>query len=155
MIECQVVHFVPSARLVSCIHHTNDFRQYCHVGTRYSIADWVCFKTQTLLAILRTRNQPREVSCVSLEVEHFVPVSWMCKKQNAVTHSSTESEIISLDASRAFVVACVPACGAPDCLWLVIVESILVFVVIVFYLFLVFVDPEPFWLLNADPVFWK
>ena len=28
----------------------------------------------------------------------FVPTSWMCKKQTAVSHSSTESEIISLDA---------------------------------------------------------
>ena len=28
----------------------------------------------------------------------FVPLSWMCKKQTAVSHSSTESEIISLDA---------------------------------------------------------
>ena len=28
----------------------------------------------------------------------FVPVGWMCKKQTAVSHSSTESEIISLDA---------------------------------------------------------
>ena len=27
----------------------------------------------------------------------FVPISWMCKKQTAVFHSSTESEIISLD----------------------------------------------------------
>ena len=27
-----------------------------------------------------------------------VPISWMCKKQTSVTHSSTESEIISLDA---------------------------------------------------------
>ena len=27
----------------------------------------------------------------------FVPVSWMCKKQTTVSHSSTESEIISLD----------------------------------------------------------
>ena len=26
----------------------------------------------------------------------FVPISWMCKKQTAVSHSSTESEIISL-----------------------------------------------------------
>ena len=26
-----------------------------------------------------------------------VPISWMCKKQTAVSHSSTESEIISLD----------------------------------------------------------
>ena len=28
----------------------------------------------------------------------FVPISWMCKKQTAVSHSSRESEIISLDA---------------------------------------------------------
>ena len=28
----------------------------------------------------------------------FVPISWMCKKQTSVWHSSTESEIISLDA---------------------------------------------------------
>ena len=27
----------------------------------------------------------------------FVPISWMCKKQTAVSHSSTESDIISLD----------------------------------------------------------
>ena len=27
----------------------------------------------------------------------FVPISWMCKKQTAVSHRSTESEIISLD----------------------------------------------------------
>ena len=28
----------------------------------------------------------------------FVPISWMCKKQTSVSHSSTESEIVSLDA---------------------------------------------------------
>ena len=28
----------------------------------------------------------------------FVPTSWKCKKQTSVSHSSTESEIFSLDA---------------------------------------------------------
>ena len=28
----------------------------------------------------------------------FVPISWMCQKQTSVSHSSTESEILSLDA---------------------------------------------------------
>ena len=28
----------------------------------------------------------------------FVPISWLCKKQTSVSHRSTESEIISLDA---------------------------------------------------------
>ena len=27
----------------------------------------------------------------------FVPISWMCEKQTSVSHSSTESDIISLD----------------------------------------------------------
>ena len=66
--------------------------------TRHSIADWVSSKTQAVLATLRTQNQPQEVSCVFLEVEHFVPVSWMCKKQTWVSQSSTESEVISLYA---------------------------------------------------------
>ena len=32
----------------------------------------------------------------------FFPISWMCKKQTAVSHSSTESEIISLDTGLRF-----------------------------------------------------
>ena len=32
----------------------------------------------------------------------FVPISWMCKKQTAVSHSSTESEVISLDTGLRF-----------------------------------------------------
>ena len=28
----------------------------------------------------------------------FVPIRWMCKKQTSVSHSSTEAEIIYLDA---------------------------------------------------------
>ena len=33
----------------------------------------------------------------------FVPVSWMCKKPTSVSHSSTESEIISVDAGFALI----------------------------------------------------
>ena len=82
--------------------------------TRHSIADWVCFKTQTLLEILRTQSQLQEVSCVFLEAEHFVPVSWMCKKQTSVSHSSTESEIISLDAGLRGWVTCSRPLGHGD-----------------------------------------
>ena len=41
--------------------------------TQLSIVDWVHSKTQTLLATLRTRNQPREESYVSSEAEHLSP----------------------------------------------------------------------------------
>ena len=33
-----------------------------------------------------------------LGIQSFVPISWMCKKQTSVSHSSTEAEVISLDA---------------------------------------------------------
>ena len=46
---------------------TNKFRQCWE--TRPSIADWVHFKTRTLLTSLRTRNQSQEVSCVFWIVE--------------------------------------------------------------------------------------
>ena len=65
--------------------------------TRLRFVDWVCFKTQTLRATLRTLNQPRVESYENSEAEHLSP-SVMCKKQTSVSHSSTESEIISLDA---------------------------------------------------------
>ena len=38
----------------------------------------------------------KSTSCV-FGSHTFVPIGWMCKKQTSVSHSSTESEIISLD----------------------------------------------------------
>ena len=54
-------------------------------------------KTPILQEILRTQNPLLEEHCV-FGSHTFVPISWMCKKQTSVLHSSTESEIISLDA---------------------------------------------------------
>ena len=58
-------------------------------------ADWDCFKTQILQEILKIQNLLRVEHCAS---HTFVPISWVCKKQTSFSHSSTESEIISLDA---------------------------------------------------------
>ena len=60
-------------------------------------ADWDCFKTLISREILKIQNPLLEEHCAFLESHTFVPISLMCKKQNAVSHSSTESEIISLD----------------------------------------------------------
>ena len=62
-----------------------------------SNADWDCFRTQTLREILKIQNPLLEEHYAFSEVIQFVPTSWMCKKQTSVSHSSTESEIISLD----------------------------------------------------------
>ena len=61
-------------------------------------ADWDCFKTPILQEILRIQNPLLEEHCAFLWSHTFVPISWMCEKQTSVSHSLTESGIISLDA---------------------------------------------------------
>ena len=61
-------------------------------------AGWDCFKTPILQDILRTQKSTSGGTWCVLGSHTFVPISWMCKKQISVSHSSTESEIISLDA---------------------------------------------------------
>ena len=55
------------------------------------------FKTLTSREILRTQNPLLEEHCAFFGSHTFVPISWMCKKETSVSHSSIESEIISLD----------------------------------------------------------
>ena len=69
------------ARLISYIHHTIDYRQYCHVETRLSIVDWAFSKTQILLATLRTQKSTSGGILCIFGSQTFAPISWMCKKQ--------------------------------------------------------------------------
>ena len=50
------------SRLISYIHNTSGYKQYCHDGNTANSADWDYFKTPILQEILRTRNL--------LQVEH-------------------------------------------------------------------------------------
>ena len=50
-----------------------------------------------LQEILRIRNQHQGDFCI-FRIQTFVSTSWMCKKQTLVSHSSTEAEVVSLDA---------------------------------------------------------
>ena len=60
-------------------------------------ADWDCFKTDFAGDLEDSKSTSGGTLCI-FGSHTFVPISWMCKKQTAVSHSSTESEIISLDA---------------------------------------------------------
>ena len=55
------------------------------------------FQDSDLEEILKSRNPLLEEHYTFSEVTHLFPISWMCKKQTDVPHSTTESEIISLD----------------------------------------------------------
>ena len=56
------------------------------------------FKTPILQEILKDSKSTSGGTLCVFGSHTFVPISWMCKKQTSVWHSSTESEIISLDA---------------------------------------------------------
>ena len=49
---------------ISYIHHTCEYRQYCHVGILPNNADWDCFTTLTSLEILKIQNPLLEVEGV-------------------------------------------------------------------------------------------
>ena len=66
--------------------------------TRLSIVDWVYFQDSDFAGDLEdSKSTSVRVFCI-FGSRTFVHISWMCKKQTSVFHSSTESEIISLDA---------------------------------------------------------
>ena len=58
-------------RLISYIHRTYEYKQYCYVGYTANNADWDCFKTPVLQEILRTQNPLREEHCAFLDVIHL------------------------------------------------------------------------------------
>ena len=84
-------------RLISYIHHTGEYKQYCNVGNTEKQSRLELFQDSDFAGDLEdSKSTSGETLCI-FGSHTFVPISWMCKKQTAVSHSSTESEIICLD----------------------------------------------------------
>ena len=86
------------ARLISHIHHTSDYRQYCHVGNTSQHCRLSLLQDSDFAGDLEDSKSTSGGVLGILGNRTFVAVSWMCKKQTLASHSSTESEIMSLDA---------------------------------------------------------
>ena len=84
-------------RLISYIHHSCEYKQYCHVGNTAKQCRLGLFQDSDYAGDLEDSKSTSGGTLCVFESHTFVPISWMCKKQTAVSHSSTESEIISLD----------------------------------------------------------
>ena len=84
-------------RLISYIHHTCKYRQYCPVGNTAKQCRLGLFQDSDFEGDLEDSKSTSGGTLCIFGSHTFVPRSWMCKKQTAVSHSSTESEIISLD----------------------------------------------------------
>ena len=84
-------------RLISYIHHTSEYKQYCHVGNTVKQCRLGLFQDSDFAGDLEdSKSTSRGALCI-FRSHTFVPASWMCKKQTSDSHSSTECEIISLD----------------------------------------------------------
>ena len=86
------------SRLISYIHHTCEYKQYCYVGNTTKQCRLGLFQDSDFAGDLEDSKSTSGGTLCVFGSHTFVPISWMCKKQTSVSHSSTESEIISLDA---------------------------------------------------------
>ena len=80
-------------RLISYIHH----RQHCHVGNTAKQCRLGLFQDSDFAGHLEDSKSTSGGTLCIFGSHTLAPISWMCKKQTAVSHSSTESEILSLD----------------------------------------------------------
>ena len=86
------------ARLIAYIHHTCEYRQYCYVGNTAQQCRLGLFQDSDFAGDLEdSKSTSGGLFCI-FGRQTFVPVSWMCKKQTSGSHSSTEADVISLDA---------------------------------------------------------
>ena len=86
------------ARLISNIHHTCEYSQCCYVGNTAKQYRLGLFQDSDFAGDLEdSKSTSGGILCIFVS-RTFVSTSWMCKKQTSVSHSSTEAEIISLDA---------------------------------------------------------
>ena len=86
------------SRFISYIHHTCEYKQYCHVGNTGKQCRVGLFQDSDFAGDLEDSKSPLGGTLCVFGSHTFVPISWMCKKQTSVSHGSTESDIISLDA---------------------------------------------------------
>ena len=86
------------ARLISYIQHACEFKQHCHVGNTAQQCRLGLFQDSDFAGDLEDSKSTSERILSIFGSHTCVPISWMWKKQTSVTHSSTQSAIISLDA---------------------------------------------------------
>ena len=86
-------------RLISYTHHTCEYKQYCHVGNTAKRCRQGLFQDSDFAGDLEDSKSTSGGTLCVFGSHALIPISWMCKKQTSVSHSSTESEVISVGCS--------------------------------------------------------
>ena len=85
-------------RLVSYINCTKDHKIHNYVGDPPEHCFLALFQDASFAGDLSDSKSTSGGILCRVGPNTFVALSWMCKKQTAVSHSSAEAEVISLDA---------------------------------------------------------
>ena len=73
-------------------------KQYCYVGNIAKQCRLGLFQDSDFAGDLEDSKSTSGGTLCFFGSHTFVPISWMCKRQTLISHSSTEPDIISLDA---------------------------------------------------------
>ena len=86
-------------RLIEYLNSTADWGQLCFVGDHPKDCFLALFCDASFAGDLEDSKSTNGAYLCIVGDRTFVPVSWLCKRQTAVSHSSSEAEVISLDAA--------------------------------------------------------
>ena len=84
-------------RLISYLYWTTNYHQKCWVGDDPQNCVLALFVDASFAGYLGDSISSTGAMMCLVGPNTFVPVQWLCKKQTAVSHSSTEAEVIALD----------------------------------------------------------
>ena len=74
------------SRLISYIHHTCEYKHYCHVGNTAKQCRLGLFQDSDFAGDLEDSKSTSGVTLCIFGSHTFVPISWLCKKQTSVSH---------------------------------------------------------------------
>ena len=86
-------------RLICYMHDKTDMEMQCWVGDDAKDIQLAMFVDASFASWLSDSKSTSGAILCLMGPKTFVPISWFCKKQGSVTHSSTEAELIALDAA--------------------------------------------------------
>ena len=84
-------------QLISCTECTKDWVQHCIVGDKPEQSKIAMFVDASFAGGQQDSKSTSGAFLFLCGPNTFVPITWLCKKQSAISTSSSESQVIALD----------------------------------------------------------
>ena len=86
-------------RLISYLNSTQNFTQIAFVGDDFDDCHLALFADASFAGDLQDSKSTSGCFLALVGPRTFVPISWFTKKQTVISHSSSEAEVVALDAA--------------------------------------------------------